>query len=561
MERILDYSRYDYLIYFDIDEDGETYLVGSSNRSIAVNYLLNVNDFTDTTKSPIFKQSTFIECFDLLSKEKDRLLQNEKARLESIRSTFRMIKESLLREHGISFETTQILFVMPLLGWTEKQDKDKLRDFFLNVGWITSKDNESKLVMIPFVQVLAKYFQDEQEICLERERTSVLFSMQQIPWEDRFEFSYTVFKMQSAKELIAVSKTLACSDFLLVPSIVSTESISLTSLVNVMYKAVKRIIARVQRRDPVCVFGKTTPKEDDPAWKVAWAVPRVQEDMLKFGGQNLDDYTFGVNFEQHHLQDFKKWTYGQLIAAIYEDVDVNDYFKQVVNLFKKALSGEGTIRDSPDGIQHILLYSRDIVLLNDSYCIQNALLEANIIQSGSEFLSFTLNRNAEFAMQQSYKMIQIANAMLPPVIIGNEEQNDCSRLQTCKPLNNLIAPNSFYVQANVTETQISFILNKVIEVPSSETGIDLFTVQERSVEIEDVAEASSYLLWNHYQSILDIDEQQHELFERCEDHDTMMLSSSQYEKFSKNARKLINSWFATEDTFTEEELDTYKLVS
>ncbi|KAL9537980.1 hypothetical protein MBANPS3_011296 [Mucor bainieri] len=157
-------------------------------------------------------------------------------------------------------------------------------------------------------------------------------------------------------------------------------------------------------------------------------------------------------------------------------------------------------------------------------------------------------------------MIQIANTLLPPVIVNNGNQHDAV-FQASERIENLIAPNSFYVQANVTETQISFILNKVIEVPSSEAGIDLFTVQERSVEIEDIAEASSCLLWNHYQLMLDMDEQQHTLFKRCQDHDTMVLSSSQCEEFSRNARMLIEAWFTTEDTFPGERLDTYRLIS
>ncbi|KAL9558391.1 hypothetical protein MBANPS3_000934 [Mucor bainieri] len=564
MEKVLDYLRYNYLICFDTDENDLTFISGSSNLSISSNKLRYVNDFVDTMKFPSFKHSSFIKCFELLSKEKGRLSENQKKRLASTRGTFKKIKESLLEENGISLETTQILFVVPL-DWTEEHYKDKLRAFFLDMDWITPEDNESKLVMIPSFQLLVESFQHKQRKHLDRERTSLLFSMQEIHGEDKLKFTYTFFKMQSAKELIAVSKTLASGDFLLVPFIVKTESINLASVEYVMYNALKKIIARIQGKDPKCASDEDIARHNDPAWKIACKIPRIQDNKGWIGWQIGHIFGANINFKKRQLEDLLEWTFERLTAVIYEDVETKNYFKQVSSFFRRALDECGAVRDSPDGIQHIFLHSRHQGYFYSegdiAYCIEQALVKENIIQPGAKFLNFDSEYDTDFAMQPSHKMVQIANAILPPVIVNvnDQEQND-SRFQACKPADNLIAPNSFYVQANVTETHISFILNKVIEDPSSKTGIGLFTVQERSMEIEDIVETASYLLWNHYQAMNDIEEQQHGLFECCLDHDTMVLLSSHYKEFKKNARKLIKSWFAAEDTFSAKELDTHCLV-
>ncbi|KAL9557248.1 hypothetical protein MBANPS3_001479 [Mucor bainieri] len=601
MEEILHYSQYDYLLCFDADEHNLTYITGSSNRAISAKKLIDVN--TSRNNLPSFKQSTFLECFELLSKEKQNTLSKyDKSILASVRNLFKKIKEELSEEHGVSLETAQLLFVMPL-GWTEEYCKDKLCAFFQDVGWVTPKDNKIKLVTIPYIQLLTEHFQRWTNH-LDRERTSVLFHIQKSwrseGWID--EFSYTFFKMQSAKELMAVSKKLASSDFLLVPSIGDTTSINLANIEDIVYNVVKKIIAGTKQgkhsrrvsdegntdegntdeenTDEENTDEENTDEEDGAAWFIADDILQLQEDMLERDEEAMEDYDetleeydetleeyfqCEVDFEDQ-FQDLGKWTCRQLLAAIYEDIDVKHYLKQVGDFFRGAIDEYGAVRDSPDGIQHILLYDRyhknvHFHWNSADFIYQRSVIEEGIIPPGKEFMRFGVQDDTQFAMQQSHKMIQIANAVLPPVIVDDEGQND-PKLPTCKPTDNLIAPNSFYVQANVTETQISFILNKVIEVSPSNTGIDLFTVQERAIEMENIADTASYLLWNHYQAMNDIEEQQHGLFERCQDHDTMVLLSSHYKEFSKNASGLIKSWFATEDhTLFEEKLGTYHLVS
>ncbi|KAL9537981.1 hypothetical protein MBANPS3_011297 [Mucor bainieri] len=215
---------------------------------------------------------------------------------------------------------------MPI-GWTERYYKDKLFAFFLDMGWITPKDsNESKVLVIPFIQVLAEYFQrslDQEEVCMDRERTSVLFSMQLANGDNRSQFSYTFFKMQSAKELIAVSKKLASSDFLLVPSVGDTTSIDLANLEDVIYYAVKRILARIQQegsKDPQCMSDANRPKWDEPAWNIAYTIPIAHKMMLvgQCFAENVAEYSFSdMDLEREQLQDLKNWTWAQLIEAVF----------------------------------------------------------------------------------------------------------------------------------------------------------------------------------------------------------------------------------------------------
>ncbi|KAL9547136.1 hypothetical protein MBANPS3_006317 [Mucor bainieri] len=453
---------------------------------------------------------------------------------------------------------------MPL-GWSEQHYKDKLHAFFLDVDWIAPKDDESKLIMIPIIQIMVKSFQMWPEMDqhpLDRERTSVLFAIQPAIYEeDMTELTCTFFKMQSAKELIAVSKTLASSDFLLVPFIEDIKSINIANLEDAMYNAIKRLLARIRGKGSELSL-------DNPAWTILCNLQFNDTGWLEEWCPSMrEDIFTDINFEAYQLQNLKNWTDNQFIAAIIEDADVKHHFNQISGFFKKALDEFGTLKSSPDGIQHIILYSRYYDLETNSsrerdysHYILQALLEEDIIQPENSFFFMHEIHNAQIAMQQPYKMIQIANAALPPIIVNDKGQSEFKKLQAHKPVKKLIAPNSFYVQANVTETQISFVLNKVIEVSLSTADIGLFTIQERTIEMEDIANDASYLLWNHYQSMVYLEEQQHALFERCQDHDIMVLSSSQYEEFKKDARKLIKSWLASEDTSIQEGLDTYHLL-
>ncbi|KAL9548439.1 hypothetical protein PS6_006601 [Mucor atramentarius] len=565
MEELLSYLKYNYLICFDIDGSGSIHITGSSNRVIKVEELRYVAGIFDESLSlPI--DSKFTTYFKLQSKDKEQLSNTERAILASIINFFKTTKRQLLKTHGISFDKSQIVFILPL-SWTEELYKDKLRAFFLETEWIAPEDGKNKLLVVPFVQALAGFLHTsaEHKRDLDRERTSLLFSMQPTDGEDdTITFSYTCFQLQSAKELIAVSKTLASSDFLLVPSIRNNESISFKNLNKVMHNAVKQIVISIQDKHLERMKDGDIAEKEDSISELVARLPLMYHTVYKLDGHNttLKNCLKDMDLDNGQLQGLKTWSCGQFITKVFGDANVKHYSKQVCNFFRKALDEYDAVRNSPDGIQHILLYSHS-KREDFRHYIMQALIEENIIQPGNEFIEVSPNHNelAPNAMQKAYKMVQVANAILPPIIL-NKETQDGSIFQMDRCSDNLMAPNSFYVQASITEKQISFILNKVIQVSSSKNAVDLFTVQERSIDMEDVAETASHMLWNYYQAIIDMKEHQDLLTKCCRQHDSIELSSSHYKEFSKNLKKLVDLWFETEEhTFSREGLDSYHLVS
>ncbi|CAO0803721.1 unnamed protein product [Mucor circinelloides] len=478
--------------------------------------------------------------------------------LTSVIDQFKIMKRQFSEKYGILFDTAQILFILPL-NWTEEQYKDKLHAFLLETEWITPKDNEKKLILIPFISILTETFKVMQKRHLDRERTSLLFAMQPTSEDDKVELSYTYFQMQSAKELIAVSKTLASSDYLLVPSIKSSNSIYLANFQNVMFNAVKQIL--IGGKHSKDVSDGSAADEDELIRKMVCFLPSISDSAEWDYNKSLDSCAWSVDWDKHQLQDLKSWSCGQFISTLMEDVNIKQYFKQVSDFLKGSLLEYGATKHSPDGIQHVLLYSHFEDQRQDfRHFIKQVLIKEDIILPRDEFIDINTWFSVEYAMQKPYKMIQIANAVLPPVIV-NEDTQDDSVFRMDTRSDNLIAPNSFYVQANITDTHTSFILNKVVALPSSKNAAKLFTVQERSVEIEDITETVSHLLWNHYQSISDDKENRHSLFNSCRKHDDIALSFSHYKQFKKGIKELVGYWLETKDTPTSEGLDTYHLVS
>lgn len=220
--------------------------------------------------------SGFKESLTLLSKDNGQLSQEERWTLSFGIDHFKEIKQKFSKKYGISFDKAQILFILPV-GWTEEQYKYKLLTFFSEAEWITPKDNESKLVMTPFIQVLADDFQKsaKQKRHLDRERASLLISMQPASEDDSTKFSCTIFQMQSAKELIAVSRTLASSDFLLAPSIRNSKSIYLANWDNVIHNSVKQIITRIQGKHSKQLIEKYAVGKEDPVLRIVSSLPAI----------------------------------------------------------------------------------------------------------------------------------------------------------------------------------------------------------------------------------------------------------------------------------------------
>lgn len=216
--------------------------------------------------------------FKLQSKDSGQLSETEREILASIINSFENMKQTISQKFGISFHTSQIVFMLPF-DWGEEHYRDKLRAFFMDTEWITPEDDKNKLILVPFIQALANYLQTsaEQTRRLDRERSSLLFSMQAPDEDDMITFNYTRFQLQSAKELMAVSKALASSDFMLVPSIRSSRSISLQSLDKVMHTAVKQILASIQEKHSKRTLDGNTAEAEGLVFKIVSQLPYVYD--------------------------------------------------------------------------------------------------------------------------------------------------------------------------------------------------------------------------------------------------------------------------------------------
>lgn len=136
-------------------------------------------------------------------------------------------------------------------------------------------------------------------------------------------------------------------------------------------------------------------------------------------------------------------------------------------------------------------------------------------------------------MRKSYKIIRIANSILPPIILNEQEAS--SLPLPLRYSNGLIAPNSYYVQVSLHEQQIVLILNKTLDVPSSDDNVKLFTILKKTVEIENLANAASDNIWNHYQS---------QNLQKCsyKGYDGTLSAFASYNYFSLYMTNKIDTW-------------------
>jgi len=224
---------------------------------------------------------------------------------------------------------------------------------------------------------------------------------------------------------------------------------------------------------------------------------------------------------------------------VFHDPQVQQHTQVVCDLLKASLKEYGNIRNAPDGIRGVILSCGDTVfgLSMHHLCIKQALLQAKISTAGNDFDS---NLFVKGAFQRPVKMTQIANAVLPPVIQedAKEEELDEFTFTNNQETNGISLPlNSFYLQANIGKRQIDFILNKVINVPL----VKLFTVQEKTIEIDDIMDATVVAVWNYYQ-LLESNGHLDALSSFCEEHEDIILSLDHYECFSTNILDLFNIW-------------------
>lgn len=228
----------------------------------------------------LFVGNIFPTYFELQDK-KDQLTETEKLALSSILNYWKERKLELEEHNKISFEASQIVFMLPI-DWVEDRQTDMLRTLFLEAGWITPEDANNKLMLVPFIETFINSIQKTTDGRLQfgRERKYILFSVFQTDNWKNISYNYTSFQMQSAKELITVSKKLACSEILLVPTVLKSQSIKMLDLNDALRAAIKEILTDMQIRQAKktqCVFKE----EDMQEQKVSEIASKLANNLSK----------------------------------------------------------------------------------------------------------------------------------------------------------------------------------------------------------------------------------------------------------------------------------------
>ncbi|GAN05976.1 hypothetical protein MAM1_0107c05452 [Mucor ambiguus] len=196
-------------------------------------YLFCVESMPDKTTQSLFK-----EYLDAYSKEQNQQTEKEKHFILIVQQYTRQLGRELLRNEKTMFDRCQFLFCVPL-GWTCSKYEEALRALFMETGWITQNDPKNRLIFSSVIEGVCQILIERGITSFERERKYLFLHF------DVNVFRLLIFQMQSAKELIAVSKKLAASDFYLIPTeLCDSVSISTAELRVLAYNGVKGVIMR-----------------------------------------------------------------------------------------------------------------------------------------------------------------------------------------------------------------------------------------------------------------------------------------------------------------------------
>lgn len=254
-------------------------------------------------------------------------------------------------------------------------------------------------------------------------------------------------------------------------------------------------------------------------------------------------------FEYKAVQEFLKgWTCGTFMAEVLNDTDIKKTIHEALGSFKNLLSKYSVVKNSPEGIQDIILYTdNDYNNLFYKNLVRDVLSQANVIDDENEIINiFDEMKLCEGAMQKPYKMIQITNALSPPVMWNRSNVEDFKLVEINRDKTDLLPPNSFYLQAHICENRVEFILNKVVAVASTNNGVQksTFTVQEETVNVEDMFNSTCNFMWNRLQS-LDLASGEKLSDECCVAHSYEAFSASSYYCFCANLKKSMDNWVSS----------------
>lgn len=259
------------------------------------------------------------------------------------------------------------------------------------------------------------------------------------------------------------------------------------------------------------------------------------------------NFLYSDEMVKEYMEVLEGWDCDTFIKEILNDKDIEQLMYKVVDAYKRILCKYSQVENSPDGIQAITfcddfyglrLFNKDLVLV--------ALLDAKISVANSKFINIVDDTMiSRAALQKPYKMIQIANALLPPDILSKDNLSLYPNLiEHDWRENDLIQPNSFYVQAYIYENCINFILNKVIAVSSIDNAVQksTFTIQEKNINIENIINTACDILWNHFQS-LDFEDHSNSFSRNCcYEHSDGEFDVENYFNFKANLKILMSNW-------------------
>lgn len=188
----------------------------------------------------------FPKYFEVLLQNENQQTKEDKCIQLSIIEFMINLKHDLIQDNRAIFDESQILFCLPA-EWTDTKYENNLRSLFLEAGWVTTVEHSNCLIFSNFIDRLVNYLQNPNYANkkFERERKYLFCHI-----NESF-LKLTCFQMQSAKELIAISKQIAASNFLLSPTILDDESVCVSSFDTMIYIKVKNMItSRITSNGP-----------------------------------------------------------------------------------------------------------------------------------------------------------------------------------------------------------------------------------------------------------------------------------------------------------------------
>ncbi|CAO3647000.1 unnamed protein product [Mucor fragilis] len=552
MEDLLAYSKYERVLCIAFDEREQLFIGTSLNRAIKMEGLDVLLEYTLQDKS---LQSLLKEYLDTCAKEQDQQNEKEKHHILAVQQYARQLRQDLLEDESLVFDRCQFIFVLPL-GWAcSSEYMDGLWALFMETEWIHKSDPKNRLIFSPFIECLCQDLTAKNFNNFEREKKYLLLSL------DNTVIHVLGFQMQSAKELIAVSKKLAASDFLLVPTeLGDAVTMDISELDHLIYNRVKKIIVRhvlnIIQRKRFYKKGslrftngnrKITQKQHNninAAIQTLFSeasLHQATEEVVETLGKTLiadkDMPLCEILYDDGKYKEIVKGlTCGVLMSDLLTDTNIKGIVDTLICKVKGLYNKYSRFQNSPDGIQDIVLYRHSTFYSSYETLFRKALLDANLISAHNEFIP---EINICFgAMQKPFKMVQIANALLPPTIWKNGNSTQLKWTDYNAHEEDLLPPNSFYVQAYINDDHIRFILNKVIAVSSVNGAVQksTFTIQEMSVELESIFDSVCDTMWNH----LMMPECQRDpgLLDHCDTHLTGEYSAANYYFFKRSIQEM-----------------------